>query len=36
MEVHFVPGNHATVLVMRETAAIINRQVLTPEASKKQ
>jgi hypothetical protein len=32
LEVHFVPGNHVTMLDMKETAAVINRQVMTTEA----
>lgn len=31
-EVHFVPGNHATVLDKKETAALINRQLVIHEA----
>jgi hypothetical protein len=30
VEVHFVPGNHVTVLDKKETAAVINRQMVTP------
>jgi hypothetical protein len=36
VEVHFVPGNHVTVLGKKETAAVINRQVVTPEALQEQ
>jgi hypothetical protein len=31
VEVQFVPGNHATMLDKKETAAVINRQMLTCE-----
>ncbi|XP_033611228.1 uncharacterized protein LOC117283061 [Cryptotermes secundus] len=31
VEVHFVPGNHVTMLDKKETAAIINRPVATCE-----
>jgi hypothetical protein len=36
VEVHFVLGNHVTMLDKEETAAIINRQVATPEALQEQ
>jgi len=32
VEVHFVTGNHMTVLDNKDTAAIINRQVTSTEA----
>jgi hypothetical protein len=32
VEVHFVTGNHRTVLDNKDTAAIINRQVTSTEA----
>jgi hypothetical protein len=35
VEVQFVPGNHSTMLDKKETAAIINRQVLTCEGLQK-
>jgi uncharacterized protein YqfB (UPF0267 family) len=34
VEVHFVTGNHVTVLDNKDTAAIINRQVTNTEALK--
>jgi hypothetical protein len=34
VEVHFVTGNHVTMLDNKDTAAIINRQVTNTEALK--
>jgi hypothetical protein len=31
VEVHFIPGNHVTMLDKKETADVINRQVVTAE-----
>jgi hypothetical protein len=35
VEVQFMPGNHATILNKKETASVINRQLLTCEAIQK-
>jgi hypothetical protein len=34
VEIHVVPGNHITMLDKKETAAIINRQVIDSEVLK--